>query len=560
MYLGIRSLYVRLLTNHVMHCFLPYITQQDVNSIQPTLYQFPMTSKRIDAIISMPKPKNLDKTIQNSREDFYNKFLQDLNQWFPWFDRFFDVFQPIIDWLKTYNVKGANQLALDLARLKIETKITVIQLKILVAEISVMLQSFDDLEQLCHLFNCLVSFRAIEQGVFNNQINVSDYIKDLERLQPTNTFHVEAQKTVEHRIPIQDHQNVRWSLVSVTYPCSVKVEYQTNNIDEPSTVLYENNNTQIHKNILQGQFETDKTGELIITINHRQRCAVQIWYRVRSVNLSTCHLFHGILRMIYDKYFNQPNTSLPAADFSKIVKETFQFIDRLLNGDLTLKEMTSLQVVFCNKNIYIKDEVEKLFTSRSKEQIQPGVIEQVCEWLQIYQYYSHITNIIDCIRKFEILANDNEDETIGLIQHLGGNDDCTLRDITQAYRILQERFRHLTPQHLQLIRTAVDCSNVVHMMKKADLYSKQGHGRFQKLRDNLTTQFQFQERNNMILNSWIITYSLLEPFMTKVKKFDDFLVRIGQSVIPDDSSLNHIKSKVSTIEFLSNRIVFLSCF
>ena len=48
--------------------------------------------------------------------------------------------------------------------------------------------------------------------------------------------------------------------------------------------------------------------------------------------------------------------------------------------------------------------------------------------------------------------------------------------------------------------------------------------------------------------------------MTKVKKFDDFLVRIGQSVIPDDSSLNHIKSKVSTIEFLSNRIVFLSCF
>ncbi|CAF4729385.1 unnamed protein product, partial [Rotaria magnacalcarata] len=78
-------------------------------------------------------------------------------------------------------------------------------------------------------------------------------------------------------------------------------------------------------------------------------------------------------------------------------------------------------------------------------------------------------------------------------------------------------------------------------MKKSDLYSTNGQRRFQELRDNLTTQFQLQEFNNMILNSWIMTYSLIEPFTFKAKSFDDFILRIGQISNLEESSLNHIK-------------------
>ncbi|CAF5137247.1 unnamed protein product, partial [Rotaria magnacalcarata] len=79
------------------------------------------------------------------------------------------------------------------------------------------------------------------------------------------------------------------------------------------------------------------------------------------------------------------------------------------------------------------------------------------------------------------------------------------------------------------------------MMKKSDLYSPHGRRRFQELRDNLTTQFQFQERNNMILNSWIITYALCEPFVLKANNFDEFLNRIAGLSKFEENSLNHIQ-------------------
>ncbi|CAF3459593.1 unnamed protein product, partial [Rotaria sp. Silwood2] len=81
------------------------------------------------------------------------------------------------------------------------------------------------------------------------------------------------------------------------------------------------------------------------------------------------------------------------------------------------------------------------------------------------------------------------------------------------------------------------------MRKKANLYSQQGRRRFRELQDNLTTQFQLQELNNMVLNSWIITYSLIEPFMFQARNFDDFIHRVAQIKNLEGSSLNHIKGK-----------------
>ncbi|CAF2887017.1 unnamed protein product [Rotaria sp. Silwood2] len=263
--------------------------------------------------------------------------------------------------------------------------------------------------------------------------------------------------------------------------------------------------------------------------------------------------------MCFNKYYGQSSENLREEDLSRLLDEVFDFINKLLNVDLSLRAMTELRAVFYDKNINIRDEVKKLFISRSNEKNlnpvnvlanlvqgqknQPNEreIEQVCEWLQVYQYYSHTNVIIDCIEKFDLLPLDNQETKIVHLKRLSGNENCSLREITQAYRILQECFQTLTHQHLQLIKIAVECSNVIQMMKKADLYSDQGRLRFQELRDNLTTQFQLQELNNMILNSWIITHALIEPFVDKAKSFDDFVERVGQIKNLEGSSLNHIK-------------------
>jgi DNA-binding transcriptional MerR regulator len=171
-------------------------------------------------------------------------------------------------------------------------------------------------------------------------------------------------------------------------------------------------------------------------------------------------------------------------------------------------------------------------------------IEQVCEWLQIYQYYSHINIIIKCIETFHILPVENDDELIGHLKHLQ-DENCSLKEITQAYRILKQQFQKLRSQHLQLIKTAVECSGVVQLMKKSDLYSPHGRRRFQELRDNLTTQFQFQERNNIILNSCIIVYELCQPFVLRATNFDEFIDRIARLLNFEENSIKHMQSKTS---------------
>jgi hypothetical protein len=537
-------MYRELLHGSIIRCFVPNV---DLNTIltQAQQYRFPMTTPKIDRIISLPKPRDIDLRNRTSKEEFFDRFIQDINEWFPWIDKFIDVFQPIIEWLKTYNINRAIQLSLELNKIKDDSKVPIGQLKLIVEDMSRVLSPFNDLRRLCYLFNCLTSFRNIEQGTLNNQMNIMNYIKELERVQPNNTFTVEGGTVYQHKIPITDHQNVRWSFASKTYPCNIKIEYRTDELNDQYELLYEKNNVPIHKNVLCGQFETERSGQLIITINNRQsNMAHVLWYRIRSVNLSTCQLFHGILNMIYKNSFGQSYQVISEKNFNELIDSTFKFIDNLLSGSLTLREMADITTIFCDKNIHIKEEVEKLFLSRSTEQIPNNQeIEQVCEWLQIYQYFSHISVIMDCIAKFDILSADSDDESIGHLQRLGDNENCTLREITQAYRTLQQRFQNLTHQHLQLIKTAVECSNVIHMMKKADLYSDQGRSRFQGLRDNLTTQFQLQDKNNMILNSWIMTYTLIEPFVHKVKKFDDFLAHIARLSNLEESSLNHIKSK-----------------
>jgi hypothetical protein len=322
--------------------------------------------------------------------------------------------------------------------------------------------------------------------------------------------------------------------------------------------LYPKKDVPLDTQFLQGAFKTQRGGQFVITIDNLHANSQRtIWYRLTQIGLSTCHIFQGIFNMYYQKYFNQSNQLIKESELSKLISQTFVFIDKLLNGNTTLEEMDCLKTVFHDKNINVRDEVQKLFTNRSvmnnrlerATNINVEGIEQICEWLRTYQYYSHHSIIIDCVQKFKIVSNVNENQSIDNLQQLTTKEDCSLKEISKTYKQLYERFGKLTNHHLQLIKSINECFNVVEMMKKFDLYSTHGLRRFQELRDNLTTQFQLQERNNMILNSWIITYALCEPFVRQVENLEEFVNNLSRLSNIDESSLEHIKSKV-TISFV----------
>ncbi|CAF1661957.1 unnamed protein product, partial [Didymodactylos carnosus] len=136
---------------------------------------------------------------------------------------------------------------------------------------------------------------------------------------------------------------------------------------------------------------------------------------------------------------------------------------------------------------------------------------------------------------------DGDDESISNLLDSSANNNCSLKEIVEVYKTLQQRFQVLDNRHLALIKITLDCSLVVNMLKKKDLYSTNGRRRYQELRDNLTTLFQLQERNNMILNSLIVTYVLCEPFILKANNLNEFITRLANLKNVDETSLNHIK-------------------
>ena len=529
-------MYRDLLKGTILYSFLPYIDLKKI--LKPALYKFPTTTSTIDSIVSLSKPKDIDTRNFSSNQEFFSRFIQQINQWLEWFDRFILIFKYILEWLKNSNINGTNKLYQDLDLIiRTDSTIKLIHIKDFVGNLSKLLQSISDLEFLCHLFNCLTLFKINDFGTLNIQDNTTKYIQDLKNFQSNNTFTIENENNYEHIININERQQVEWSLASENYSCNIQIQYQTNNQRE---ILYENENVSIHKHVLYGQFESQKSGQLILKIHNKQlhNKSCKIWYRIKSTPISICHLFCKIYEMFYIKIFQENIRLIDENQLKQLLNEVFLFIDKLLTGNLNLNDMNELRNIFRDQNIHIKEEVKKLYRNSTNDK----QIEQVCQWLQIYQYYSHIDIIVQSIEKFQILSNNNQDNIIKHLKELTNNTNCSLKDITQAYQSLEQYFQKLTNQHLQLIKTVLECANVIDMMKNFDLYSNHGRHRFQQLRDNLTTQFQFQERNNMILNSWIMTHILVEPFISTATNFDEFISRLVQLPNLDETSLNHIKS------------------
>ncbi|CAF2108222.1 unnamed protein product [Rotaria magnacalcarata] len=523
-------------------------------------YKFPVTTAQIHAIVSIDKPNDIDISVTDRKEEFFRRFIQQVNAWLEWFDKFIDIFQHITEWLKTRKLQSAEQLLNDIHTIKKDSMVSLIKIKTIIQDIVELLKPFKNLHRLCDLFNCMNSFENIDSGTLSNEEQRKSYIEELKRFHTNNTFTVNAKTKHEHCHPIGARRVVRWSLACEKLECNINIEYRINTPRINSYTLFSKEKIPLDKNVLRGQFKTQRNGDLIITINNQNGGAPRtIWYQCKTAPFSTCHLFDGIFFMLRQQYFEQSIENIKDKDLSDLIDKVFSFIDRLLNGDITLQEMDYLKTVFHDKNIDVKEEVKTLFANRliidnkrettrttTAEIISQGQnnqkIEQVCEWLRTYQYYSYLNIIIDCVQKFDIILNsDKNDESIDNLQEMNINENCSLKKISETYKDLYERFQKLTNHHLQLIKAISECSHVVQMIKKFDLYSTQGLRRFLELRDNLTTQFQLQERNNMILNSLIISYALCEPFVRQVENLEEFIDNLAKLSNIDETSLEHIK-------------------
>ncbi|CAF4187948.1 unnamed protein product, partial [Rotaria magnacalcarata] len=530
-------------------------------------YKFPVTTAQIHAIVSIDKPNDIDISVTDRKEEFFRRFIQQVNAWLEWFDKFIDIFQHITEWLKTRKLQSAEQLLNDIHTIKKDSMVSLIKIKAIIQDIVELLKPFKNLHRLCDLFNCMNSFENIDSGTLSNEEQRKSYIEELKRFHTNNTFTVNAKTKHEHCHPIGARRVVRWSLACEKLECNINIEYRINTPRINSYTLFSKEKIPLDKNVLRGQFKTQRNGDLIITINNQNGGTPRtIWYQCKTAPFSTCHLFDGIFFMLRQQYFEQSIENIKDKDLSDLIDKVFSFIDRLLNGDITLQEMDYLKTVFHDKNIDVKEEVKTLFANRliidnkrettrttTAEIISQGQnnqkIEQVCEWLRTYQYYSYLNIIIDCVQKFDIILNsDKNDESIDNLQEMNINENCSLKKISETYKDLYERFQKLTNHHLQLIKAISECSHVVQMIKKFDLYSTQGLRRFLELRDNLTTQFQLQERNNMILNSLIISYALCEPFVHQVENLEEFIDNLAKLSNIDETSLEHIKAVNDNIQ------------
>ena len=505
------------------------------------------------SILSKPVPNDISIGKTDSNESYFKACVVKGREWVDWFDRFFEVFEYPLEWFEEHKVDKAHELFVELSSIKSNPVITLLEMKTAAEKISKFLRPLNQLRRLCHLFNCLTLFEIIEAGSIDRPHDYQKLISEMRSSHRDSRFGFSKDGGAGKCVSIIGRQHVHWLIASEKNTCHVKIEFIT--YDDQRHLLFEGQDVPIHQRILDGKFETQKAGFLMISIEQQRRNAPEsIWYRIKSANLSKFSLFNGIFDVCHQNCCQQPNQMIDEHLLNKILNEAFLFIDKLLDGTKNMSEMASLRATFCNKNIIVQDEIRRLLTNRLdaktfdnpnlKGNPTDGDIQRVCEWLQIFQYYSHINNIMDCIKRFEILPEDVKEESVDNLKRLCSNENTNL-DVTKVYEILKEQRKSLSSFHLQLIKTVLECSDVIKILKDSNCYSDEGRHRFQELRDNLTTQFQLQERNNMILNSLIVSYTLCEPFVSKAKNFAEFNNRVAQLSNVDENSLKHLKGMIS---------------
>ncbi|CAF1064818.1 unnamed protein product [Adineta steineri] len=504
----------------------------------------------ISMIISKQPPHDFINLKMEPNVQSFCDFVKLVNEWIAWFQQFFDIFQYVIEWLRTFHVDGAAELNFAINSSRNKRTAQVSEMKKTANKIMTMLQSIKCLKQLCHILNCSVPLKVIERSTKYEAQDAKKFIQDLKRLNASNSFLVDSGEIIFKRCEISNRQHVYWSLASENWSCDASIWFQRGDSLDDANLLFCEENIPTDKFVYHGEFETLYSGQLIIQITNKKHNPRSVWYQVKQNDLPACHLFDGITQLCYNDDRAQKER-IAIRDFAdKLDNSVFPYVEQLLDGKIKLSDMAELEKIFCGENIHISHEVTTLLTNRLINDGQHPVTtmannklpnEQICKRLQIFQYYSHIKVILDCIKKFDIISNTDGNNELDELKQLSSKQDCSLENICQDHGVLTQEFQNISSKHLDLIKIANECPNIIELMKEFDLYSDKGRQKFQELRDNLTIQFQLQERNNIMLNSFIITYTLCEPFVLKAKTLKEFVSHIVNLVNFDTHSLRHMK-------------------
>ncbi|UJR10538.1 hypothetical protein I4U23_014738 [Adineta vaga] len=348
---GTRTIYLELSDKSIAYQFLPQIDLNNILTSQdPQKYKFPITSNPINCIMSVSKPDDIDIIQTDTRDQYFLRFIEQVTAWIRWFDQFIDIFQYVIERFIAWKMEGAEQLFKDIHTIKHDPETTLTKMKTIIQQLLKIFNAFDNLHRLCDLFDFLKPFQIICNGALSHRGQFKSHMEDIQKSFPNNTFTVNGRTQEQKCLPIYEHRHVHWSVACTEHHCNIKVEYRLQNISNQIHELYNEKDVMIDKNYLYGEFKTQHSGQLVITINnqnpHTQRT---LWYSVVQDSIPTCHLFQGILDVYYQKYFKQSTQLVKEKDLSQLITRVFSFIDNLLNGNTTLQEMDCLRTVFHEK-------------------------------------------------------------------------------------------------------------------------------------------------------------------------------------------------------------------
>ncbi|CAF1380053.1 unnamed protein product [Adineta steineri] len=85
-------------------------------------------------------------------------------------------------------------------------------------------------------------------NALNNRTDSTNYVRELKRFQPNNTFTV--------------------CIASEKSPCNIQIRYQTIELEDENPILFDQEIIPIEKYVLQGEFETHRSRQLILIMNN----------------------------------------------------------------------------------------------------------------------------------------------------------------------------------------------------------------------------------------------------------------------------------------------------
>ncbi|CAF1223450.1 unnamed protein product [Didymodactylos carnosus] len=180
------------------------------------------------------------------------------------------TFQPIIAWLKIYEVANMDFLLISLKEIE-ENDMELVFVKNLVKSLLVKLIPLSShLQRLCRLLSCSTSFTITNQDAINLNRNAQEFIKKIKQSSSANTFDVGEKSIGEKLIKISGRQLIQWSLACENHPCDIQILHTSSTAinNYHRNILFRQQDVPINSYILKGEYETQRGGNFIFLVDN----------------------------------------------------------------------------------------------------------------------------------------------------------------------------------------------------------------------------------------------------------------------------------------------------